>query len=117
MYGNISKSIKKWDFQVGLRAEFTQAHGESTNIKYEPIERSYNKLFPSAFATYKASKEHVFNVSFNRRISRPSYWQLDPFTFVTKTLEVSGNPNLTPAYTNNFTIKHTYKGQYQGKRM
>jgi hypothetical protein len=114
LYFNISKSIKKFDIQLGYRAEFTQRNGESvsqgmaTNPNFQP----YFKSFPSVFITYKASEIHVFNFSYNKRISRPSYWNLDPFTFYTKTLVQGGNPSLLPAFTNNISFKHTYKSKF-----
>ena len=112
-YTNISKSIKKWSFQAGIRAERTDIKGVSSDLygqKNESPDTVYTGLFPSAFVQYQPSEKHQFGFSANRRLERPAYqdlnpfiWQIDPYT------SQRGNPYLRPAYSQTAELKYTYK--------
>ena len=112
-YSNISKSIKKWSFQAGLRAERTDIKGVSTDLygrKNENPDTAYTGLFPSAFVQYQAAENHQLGFSANRRLERPAYqdlnpfiWQIDPYT------SQRGNPYLRPAYAQSAELKYAYK--------
>ncbi len=109
LYGNINFSKKKWEFQVGLRAENTSYTANSITNKTID-KKNYLSLFPSVFTTYKFNDNHQFNFNFTRRISRPSYSSLNPFlNYVDPFTIFAGNPYLQPAFNYNFEIKHSYK--------
>jgi hypothetical protein len=51
-----------------------------------------------------------WSLSYSRRIDRPAYQQLNPFEFkLDEYTYQKGNTNLTPQYTNVFSISNTYK--------
>ncbi len=107
-YGTYSLKAKKWNYQVGLRAESSNYNGtllgkdSSFKIKY-PI-----SLFPSAFVTYRLDDKQDFQANFSRRINRPNFWQLLPFIDNTDPLNVSiGNPGLRPEFTNSFEANYS----------
>jgi len=110
-YLNASKQIKKWGYQLGLRLENTIAKGtQITNNK--SFEKNYTQLFPTAYASYTADKKNTFALSYGRRIDRPNYQDMNPFTyFLDKFSYREGNPNLTPQFTQNVELSHNYKGQ------
>lgn len=105
-YLNASKSWKKFEFQMGLRAEHTYGKGVSNTLaKTNTVE--YTKLFPSGFISYAAHKDHIFSLSISRRINRPGYGLLNPFRFYfTPNSYWEGNPGLQPSF--NYLFEGTY---------
>jgi len=106
-YGTFSQSFKKWGYQVGLRAESSQYTGnlidtDSTfNVNF-PLQ-----LFPSVFLTYKLNEEDQIQLSYTRRVNRPSFFQLIPFPDFSDSLNLSrGNPNLIPEFNNSLELNY-----------
>ncbi|MFW0715691.1 outer membrane beta-barrel protein [Pedobacter sp. N23S346] len=107
LYVNLNKTIKKWDFQVGLRGEYTQTNGGSLD---EPNKNNYFQLFPTFYAVYRATGENVWNINYGRRINRPAYRKLNPFRWYSNQfVYAEGNPFLKPSFNHNIEISHTYK--------
>jgi hypothetical protein len=108
-YFNISKDYKKWSLQGGLRCEQTNVSGEQ-KIYHIKNDTSYIQLFPSAFAGYKVNEKNGFELTYSRRINRPSYEQLNPFKFyLDPTTYKAGNPYLKPQTTHSWEFSHVYK--------
>jgi iron complex outermembrane recepter protein len=110
-YINASKQVKSWSMQAGLRAENTNTEGvqQSTN---STVKRNYVSLFPSVFLSYAADKKNTLTVSASRRLQRPNYQDLNPFTFFLDSLSYrQGNPYLTPQFSYNFELAHNYNGK------
>lgn len=108
-YANYSRDFKKFDLQLGLRAEQTniKTQQEIGNVKYDS---SYLQLFPSAFFNYKLKEEQVLGVSVSRRIDRPNYSQLNPFLFlIDPTTYATGAPGLLPQFTWSYELSYTLK--------
>ncbi|MFD2520567.1 TonB-dependent receptor domain-containing protein [Emticicia soli] len=115
-YANYNVSLnKKWDLQLGLRAERTHSLGQLTSYKQNDLDKvdtTYINLFPSGAISYKLSENHNLNLNYSRRINRPSYQNLNPFEYRIDELVYSkGNPFLRPEYANNFKLTHVYKGK------
>ena len=110
-YVNLNKQIKKWNLQGGLRLENTIAKGyQVTNDS--TFKRNFTNLFPSAFISYAIDKKNSLTVSYSRRITRPNYQDLNPFTYFLDSLSYrQGNPYLLPQFTNNIELSHSYKGK------
>jgi len=110
-YVNASKTFKKWEVQAGLRMENTNTKGVQTTDN-STVKRSYVSLFPSVFVSYNASEKNAFSVSASRRLQRPNYQDLNPFTFFLDSLSYrQGNPYLTPQFSYNYELKHTYNNK------
>jgi iron complex outermembrane receptor protein len=112
-YVNFSKDYKNTSVQLGLRAEYTtsKAVGDSSNVM-QAINRSYLNLFPSVFINHTFDKKNELGLSYSRRIDRPQYDNLNPFTFnLDPYTYVKGNPYLKPQYTNNYELNYTYNKQ------
>ena len=111
-YGSFSKTIKKIEFQAGLRFEHTRTNGIqlATNERFS---RNYIYLFPNAVLNWNQSEPNQFSISYSRRIDRPSYRQLNPFrVFVDSYTYVVGDPALRPVLTNNIELSYTFKSKY-----
>ncbi|WP_299821724.1 outer membrane beta-barrel family protein [uncultured Pontibacter sp.] len=110
--GYLSLSRKysdKLSLKTGLRAEQTIAKGYSVTTN-EIVNRDYLKLFPSVFVSYSANDNNQFSASYSRRISRPSYRSLNPFTFYSDPYTaLQGNPFLEASFSNSFQFNYNYK--------
>lgn len=110
-YINLNKQFKKWNIQTGLRAENTNTKGVQA-IDNSSVVRSYISLFPTAFATYTINDKNALTLSAGRRLQRPNYQDLNPFTFFLDSLSYrQGNPYLTPQFSYNYELTHSYKGK------
>jgi hypothetical protein len=107
-YININQRVGKFNFQGGLRGEYTSSKGEQKTTG-EVNDTTYFNLFPTFFMNYQPSPKHTFGLSYSRRLSRPSYNVLNPFEVTIDAYSYTrGNPGLTPAYTHNVQLSHTF---------
>jgi len=107
-YINLSKTYKNTSIQLGLRGEYTQSNGDLVTTD-SSVTRKYFDLFPSAFINHTFNDKNDVSFSYSRRIDRPAYDQLNPFTYYLDQYTYSvGNPFLRPQYTNNFELNYTY---------
>ena len=114
LYVNFNRQIKKFNFQLGLRYEYTHYKGNqfgNPQRKDSIFSTSYGNLFPSVFLSYQASKDFQWGFNAGRRIDRPAYQDLNPFLFfLDQYTYQAGNPFIKPQYTTNFEFSNTYKG-------
>lgn len=110
-YVNGNKQLGKWSLQGGLRVENTIAKGNQiTNDS--TFKRNFTNLFPSAFVSYGINKNNQLTLSYSRRITRPNYQDLNPFTFFLDSLTYRvGNPYLLPQFTHNLELSYSFKSR------
>ncbi len=108
-YVNYNRAFgKKLNVQAGLRMENTDYKGVGMDTTFT---NNYTELFPSAAITYTFTPKVGLNVTYSRRIDRPSYQDLNPFENKLDELTYQkGNPMLLPQFTNSFEISPTYGG-------
>ncbi len=110
-YGTISSRYKELQYQLGLRIESSFYEGTLTDVNQSFRNNFPLSIFPSGFLSYPINKTSDIQVNYTRRIDRPSFFQLMPFTDYTDSLNLqSGNPNLLPQFTN--TIELTYQKNF-----
>ena len=110
VFGNISRTIKKWQFQLGLRAENTELKGHSIALN-QVNSQHYLGIFPTTYVTYQLNDNNTLSLNYGRRISRPTYQTLNPFrTYYDLYSYWDGNPALKPSYSNNFELSETFHG-------
>jgi iron complex outermembrane recepter protein len=114
-YANYNRKLsKKIDGQFGLRLEQTNSVGELTSLKANSdttVKRTYTNLFPSASFSYTRNAKHSFALSLSRRITRPSYQDLNPFENKLDELTYEkGNAFLRPQYAYSSELTHTFMG-------
>lgn len=109
LYINYNKEYKKFSYQLGLRAE--NSLGKGTQLQTgERFNKNYFKLFPSAFLDYKFNENHGLNMTFNKRIERPTYENLNPLIrIINANNYVQGNPELEPLIAYNSSASYSYK--------
>ena len=75
------------------------------------VKRNYTNLFPSGAITWNLHKNHTLNLTYSRRIDRPTYQDLNPFENKLDELTYEkGNAFLRPQYTDNIELTHTFMG-------
>ncbi len=103
--GNKEKPTLRYDF--GVRFEQTFNHGNSIN-NTNPFDNQYFKIFPSANVAYYLNPNEFIKASYSRRINRPRFGQLNPFTDITDSLrQRSGNPHLKPELVHSLELGYT----------
>ncbi|HLI92240.1 MAG TPA: TonB-dependent receptor, partial [Puia sp.] len=114
-YGNM---YKNFTYQLGLRGESYQYNGQENFTDVDQFGRQFDtvgtfksnfplSLFPSVFLTQKLNDNQNLSASYTRRIDRPQFQQLFPFTDYSDSLNLSrGNPNLRPQFTNSMEIAY-----------
>ncbi len=113
-YATYSNKVKNFGYQVGLRAESSNYEGnlpdKSQSFKIDfPI-----SLFPSIFLNQKLKNEQELQLNYTRKINRPGFFQLLPYTDYSDTMNISrGNPALKPEFTN--SIELTYQKTFKNK--
>lgn len=108
LYGTFGQDFEKWAYQVGLRLESFTAEGMQDGAQI--IQNDYFHVYPSAYLTYSPSEENSYQVSYTRRIDRPSFWQLNPTrNFSTVRLTSVGNPALKPELADAFEFNYTHE--------
>ena len=116
-YLNYQRQLStKWSIQAGVRLERTNSHGTLTRAdgiiqKDGNVDTTYLNLFPSGAITWNVNKKNTLNLTYSRRIDRPSYQDLNPFENKLDELTYEkGNAFLKPQYTDNLELTHTLMG-------
>ncbi|WP_372769249.1 TonB-dependent receptor domain-containing protein [Lutibacter sp.] len=108
-YANYNQTFNKLSMQLGARLEQYEVNG--TFVKNTVTALYKDEIFtvyPSAFFTYNASDKNQFQLSYSRRVDRPSIGQVNPIReWSTPTITSVGNPNLKPQFTNSYELNYT----------
>jgi outer membrane receptor protein involved in Fe transport len=103
-YTNFSKSWDKWDLNLGLRVEQTNIEGVSLTL-IETNNQDYLNWFPNVSLSHQLGENVSLYGTYKRSITRPSYTDLNPFTFfINENTVALGNPNLVPTYRDHYKI-------------
>ena len=110
-YINFSNQINEKIFAtVGIRYEYTDIIGVLVTQNTEN-KNFYGNLFPNLSISYEPNETNSYSLSYNKRISRPSLYDLNPFRIYSDANNYSvGNPNLLPNLTDNIELGYVYKG-------
>ncbi|MFT7899285.1 TonB-dependent receptor [Tenacibaculum ascidiaceicola] len=100
-YGNKKNKLQ---YLLGLRAEHANTGSTDRNNQFK-TSKKYTDLFPTAHFTYNFNQATNLQLSYSRRIRRPSFWHLNPFGGISDRRNIRvGNPDLNPMYTNSFEL-------------
>ncbi len=97
-YGSLEYTISdKTSAQLGLRFEHTDSELVSEK-QGKVVDRAFGELFPTVYIAHKVNDTLSFNLSYSRRITRPTFNDMAPFViFVDPTTFFAGNPAVQPA--------------------
>ena len=112
-YVSLTGSIKSFGYKLGLRAESSNYSGELTDSKTKYGNTYPISLFPSIFLSQKFGSNQEVQFSITRRINRPNFFQLIPYTDYSDSLNITrGNPALVPEFTT--SIEASYLKTFTG---
>lgn len=106
-YVTFGQKFKKLSYQVGARFE---SYKVAANLNYgkDKFDDDYITLYPSAYLTYNLNEKNVLQLSYSRRVDRPSLEQTKPIReFSTPLVTSLGNPELRPQFTNSVEMNYT----------
>jgi hypothetical protein len=107
-YATFSRTVRKVDVQMGLRAEQTNTNGTSLTTGQTTL-RNYLNLFPSVSAQYNQSEKVQLGFSYSRKIDRFQFGIVNPFvSYISQYSYAQGNPNIRPSFSHNFEFTHSY---------
>ena len=111
-YSSLSVAIDSaTSVKLGLRYEYTSSNLGSPTQK-NIVDRKYGNLFPSLFILHTINENNAVNLSYSRRIWRPSFSALAPWViFLDPKTFQTGNPALQPAITDAINASYTYKNK------
>jgi hypothetical protein len=100
---------KKTTLNAGLRYENTKTN--LTSVSGERIvDRHYGDFFPTTLLSRKINPDNLIQVSYGRRITRPTFNDMAPFVMFSDPYSFfAGNENILPTYTNTFKTDYSYK--------
>ena len=100
---------KKVRLKGGMRYEYSDSELNSTNGG-KVVDRQFGEFFPSLFFNYQINSTNQLNLSYSRRINRPSFSAMAPFiNFLSPNTSFSGNTALQPAIANTYQADYRYK--------
>jgi ferric enterobactin receptor len=106
-YISVTSGFKNFGYQVGLRAESSDYSGDLISTKQHFSNNYPISLFPSVFLSQKFKNNQELQLSYTRKVNRPNFFQLIPYTDYTDSLNITrGNPNLVPEFTNSFELSY-----------
>ncbi|MDR6763472.1 outer membrane receptor protein involved in Fe transport [Flavobacterium sp. 2755] len=101
-YFQFSSKYKKFNYQLGLRSELSDIKIADTKNTFNNA-KNYINLFPTLHFVYNLTEKTDLQLSYSKRINRPRFWQLNPFSGVSDLRNLTvGNPDLNPMFTNSF---------------
>ncbi|HMQ63829.1 MAG TPA: outer membrane beta-barrel family protein, partial [Flavilitoribacter sp.] len=103
------KLDKKSGLKLGLRYEYTNSNLGSAE-QADIVDRQYGNFFPSVFLSRNFNDNNSANISYSRRITRPTFKDMAPFViFLDPYTFFSGNAALQPSISNNLKVDYRYK--------
>jgi outer membrane receptor protein involved in Fe transport len=105
-YAVISDQVNsKLGFQAGLRIESSFYEGELIESGKKFDNKFPFSFFPSGAVSYKLNEKDNLQANYSRRINRPSFFQLIPYTDYSDSLNLSrGNADLEPEFSNSVEL-------------
>jgi outer membrane receptor protein involved in Fe transport len=109
-YGTYQQKAARWDYQAGLRAEFTGLQAQVLPTG-SASQRLFN-VFPSATVARTLPHEQRLQLNYARRLNRPNFLQIIALPIYSDARNyVVGNPNLYPEYVHVAELSHQVNGK------
>lgn len=110
-YLNLNRKFNKYELQAGLRAE--QTNNKGTLLNGNSVHKNnYLQFFPSLFVSRRLGNTQSIDLSYGRRINRPSYEDLNPFIYYNSPYSYyQGNTYLKPEFTNTVSLGYSLKDE------
>jgi len=100
--------LRKFFYKIGGRVEYNTSNLDLGN-EYEVVRHEFLFPFPFFLLKYNIDKQQSLALSFNRRVTRPVYMQLNPYIVVIDPLTYeTGNQLLIPEISDKIEINHSW---------
>ena len=94
---------------IGTRYEYAYTNMNNSKTGVNIVNRRLGSLFPAIFFSKKINDNSELQLSYTKRISRPSYNDLASYVgYSDPTAVYTGNPFLQPTITNNIKLGYNY---------
>lgn len=108
IHGNFKKGLS---LEAGLRYEYDDLRTENSISDSVLLTRSQGMFFPSLYLTKQVSPDVQWQLSYTKRITRPSYNDLASYVgYSDPTAVFTGNPLLLPTITQNIKLGYVNHG-------
>lgn len=110
VYALVGNHVGKISFELGVRMEYTDIRtellvGEIVSGEEPVNNKSYVNFFPSAHTNYHINDNNSVQLSYSRRVSRPGFWSLNPFSSFSDARNIRlGNPDIDPEFTDSYEV-------------
>ncbi|WP_340200673.1 TonB-dependent receptor domain-containing protein [Ascidiimonas sp. W6] len=109
LYGLTNITSGKLTWQLGLRYENLRSNSINRTTN-ETTDLKFSNLFPSLHISYTINEANTLNIGYSRRVSRPSFRNINPFQARNQYFEWVANPGLRPEFSNNIETNYQYNG-------
>lgn len=108
-YAQMSGKIKKVDFSLGFRVEYSSVIGKFRTDELPLLDKKYTNFFPKAQFTFPIDSTKSIAVNYTRSISRPNYSSLSQgATYINPYFFYARNINLGPTLINEISTTFQY---------
>ncbi|MBN2349222.1 MAG: TonB-dependent receptor [Bacteroidales bacterium] len=106
LYGIYSNKILGFEYQVGLRFEYTDRRMDQLMLNQSFRLHRFD-YFPSVHISRELPADQQVQLSYSRRINRPRTYYLDPFPSYMDSYNIRiGNPELEPEYADSYELNY-----------
>ena len=106
-YAIYSNTLGQISYQGGIRIE-DQLKKADQRTTDSVVNATFFNIFPSAHIKWDINKVNALQLSYSKRVNRPSSRDLNPFKDIEDPLNVSyGNPYLEPEFTDAYEFGHS----------
>lgn len=106
-YATFGQKFNKFSYQLGARFESYKVKADF-NRGAKGFKDDYITVYPSLFVGYNINEKNMLQLSYSRRVDRPSIEQTKLIReFSTPLLTAYGNENLVPQFTNSVEVNYT----------
>lgn len=116
LYVNYQNQIKNFSYQIGLRGEYANLKGKAEGydvnnvVQNTPVNVINKRLFPTFTLTQKLNGNQELQLSYARRVTRPSPRNYSPIPDVSDPVNYDlGNPNILPEDIHAFEFGYSKK--------
>jgi iron complex outermembrane recepter protein len=111
VYGTMTSQIgRSTSLVIGARYEYSRTRMNDVNTGKDTIDRKLSKLFPNLSLTRQLGGDMQLQLSYSRRISRPTYNDLTSFIVYNDPISVfTGNPLIQPTIANILKLGANYR--------
>lgn len=106
-YATFGQKFDKFSYQLGARFESYKVKA-NFNKGQDTFDDDYFTVYPSAYLSYSLNEKNMLQLSYSRRVDRPSLEQTKPVReFSTVLVTALGNQELEPQFTNSVELNYT----------